>query len=52
MYDDIDKEMESKTWDFREVEDAEEQREKLRRLRKENEEKQISGQDTDRKSVV
>ena len=46
MYDDIDKEMESKTWDFREVEDAEEQREKLRRLRKENEEKQISGQDT------
>ncbi len=46
MYDDIDKEMESKTWDFREVEDAEEQREKLRRLRKENEEKQISGQNT------
>lgn len=46
MYDDIDKEMESKTWDFREVEDAEEQREKLRRLRKENEEKQTSGQDT------
>lgn len=45
-HDDIDKEMESKNWDFREVEDAEEQREKLRRLRKENEEKQTSGQDT------
>ena len=40
-YDEIDKEKErdkeSRNWDFREVEDAEEQRETLRRARKENE---------------
>ncbi len=34
-YDEIDREKEGKTWDFREVEDAEEQREALRRSRRE-----------------
>ena len=40
MYDDkynnIERKNEGKTWDFREVEDAEEQREELRRLRRES----------------
>lgn len=35
-YTDIERENEGKTWDFREVEDAEKQREELRRLRRES----------------
>lgn len=35
-YNDIERKNEGKTWDFREVEDAEEQREELRRLRRES----------------
>lgn len=41
-YEDIEKKEEGKTWDFREVEDAEEQREELRRLRREG----MAGEET------
>jgi ATP-dependent Clp protease ATP-binding subunit ClpX len=47
-YTDIEKEKEGRTWDFREVEDAEEQREALRRLRREGmagEERSVSAQE-------
>lgn len=45
-HDDIEKGTDNKTWDFREVEDAEGQREALRRLKKEKDSKLVSGPDT------
>lgn len=43
--DDIEKGTDNKTWDFREIEDAEGQREALRRLKKENDARQTSSPD-------